>query len=67
MARGRRHLLAATRRGPAPGEEIGRRFRWLTAPRSTVVQPGTVHTGLTGDPDEDADRLLQRLVLSVEA
>ena len=36
--------------GPATGEGIGRRFRWLTAPRSTVVQPGPVHTGLTADP-----------------
>ncbi len=57
---------AATGAGPAAREEIGRRFRWLTAPRSTVVQPGPIHTGLTCDPDADADRLLQRLVLSVE-
>ena len=49
--------------GPAAGEDIGRRFRWLTAPRSTVVQPGPVHTGLTADPAADLDRLLQLLVL----
>ena len=49
--------------GPAAGEEIGRRFRWLTAPRSTVVQPGPVHTGLTADPGAELDRLLQLLVL----
>ena len=35
---------------PAAREEIGRRFRWLTAPRSTVVRAGPVHTGLTADP-----------------
>lgn len=52
--------------GPAAREDIGRRFRWLTAPRSTVVQPGPIHTGLTCDPDAEADRLLQVLVLSVE-
>ena len=51
--------------GPAGEEEIGRRFRWLTAPRSTVIQPGPVHTGLTNDPDADADRLLRVLVLPV--
>jgi hypothetical protein len=29
------------------------------------VQPGPVHTGLTGDPEAEADRLLQLLVLPV--
>jgi hypothetical protein len=52
-------------RGPASSEAIGRRFRWLTAPRSTVVQPGPVHTGLTSDPAAELDRLLRLLVLSV--
>ena len=51
--------------GPPAREDLGRRFRWLTAPRSTVVQPGPVHTGLTDDPDADADRLLRLLVLPV--
>jgi hypothetical protein len=48
---------------PAGQEDIGRRFRWLTAPRSTVVQPGPVHTGLTRDPEAEIDRLLRELVL----
>jgi hypothetical protein len=48
--------------GPAAGEEIGRRFRWLTAPRSTVVQPGPVHTGLTVEPAAELARLLTILV-----
>jgi hypothetical protein len=43
--------------------DIGRRFRWLTAPRSTVVQAGPVHTGLTRDPDAEIDSLLRSLVL----
>jgi hypothetical protein len=51
--------------GAAGLEDIGRRFRWLTAPRSTVVQPGPVHTGLTDDPDAEAERLLRLLVLPV--
>lgn len=38
------------------------RFGWLTAPRSTVVQPGPVHSGLTRDPAADLARLLERLV-----
>lgn len=48
--------------GEAGQQDIGRRFRWLTAPRSTVVQPGPVHTGLTRDPEAEADRLLRTLV-----
>jgi hypothetical protein len=48
--------------GQARDDEPGRRFRWLTAPRSTVVQPGPVHTGLTADPAAEADRLLELLV-----
>jgi hypothetical protein len=50
------------RAGQAGGDDAGRRFRWLTAPRSTVVQPGPVHTGLTSDPAADAERLLDLLV-----
>ncbi len=50
------------RAGQAEGEDPGRRFRWLTAPRSTVVQPGPIHTGLTEDADKEADRLLELLV-----
>jgi len=51
--------------GPAGEEDPGRRFRWLTAPRSTVVQPGPVHTGLTADPEAELERLLTLLVLPV--
>ncbi len=52
--------------GAAGREALGSRFRWLTAPRSTVIQPGPVHTGLTADPDAEADRLFRLLVLPVE-
>jgi hypothetical protein len=37
-------------------------FRWLTAPRSTVLQPGPVHGGVTGDPAGELERLTARLV-----
>ncbi|MPQ98562.1 DUF3037 domain-containing protein [Modestobacter sp. I12A-02628] len=58
---------ASAAAGAAGREVLGSRFRWLTAPRSTVVQPGRVHTGLTADPAAEADRLLQLLVLPVPA
>lgn len=48
--------------GPAGQTSLGQRFRWLTAPRSTVVQPGPVHAGLTADPAADLARLLDALV-----
>jgi hypothetical protein len=37
------------------------RFRWLTAPRSTVLQPGPVHSGLCADPASTLDRLATSL------
>jgi hypothetical protein len=62
-----REAAAAVRRtcqgeGPAADTSLGQRFRWLTAPRSTVVQAGPVHTGLSADPAADLDRLLGSLV-----
>lgn len=39
------------------------RFGILTAPRSTVVQPSPVHTGLTADPAATLDQLVRLLVL----
>lgn len=41
---------------------LGRRFGWLSAPRSTVVQPGPVHGGLTTDPAAELAALVDRLV-----
>ena len=38
------------------------RFHWLTAPASTIVQPSPVHTGLTGDPAGELERLFSELV-----
>nr|WP_223190639.1 DUF3037 domain-containing protein [Streptomyces sp. TRM68416] len=48
--------------GQAASDDAGRRFRWLIAPRSTIVQPGPVHTGLTTDPAAETERLLGLLV-----
>lgn len=50
----------------APGrpslDSCGHRFGWLAAPRSTVIQPGPVHGGLTPDPSRELERLLALLV-----
>lgn len=43
-------------------DSLGKRFGWIAAPRSTVVQPGPVHGGLTTDPVAELARLLDRLV-----
>ena len=48
--------------GAARDMKQGERFRWLTAPRSTVLQAGPVHTGLTADPSAELDRLVGLLV-----
>lgn len=65
----RRHLDALVRiaagdarAGPIAALEPSERFGWLTAPSSTVVQPGPVHTGLCDDPQRLLDRLYARLV-----
>jgi len=52
------------RGGTAAEQPIGTRFGFLMAPRSTVLQPGPVHGGITTDPAEQLDRLLDRLVSS---
>ncbi len=38
------------------------RWHWLTAPASTVVQPGPVHTGLCENPERCLDHLFATLV-----
>jgi hypothetical protein len=48
--------------GPAAATTISERFRWLAAPRSTVVHPGPIHSGITDDPAADLDRLLDSFV-----
>jgi len=38
------------------------RFRWLVAPRSTIIQPSEVHTGRTSDPAACLEHLMDRIV-----
>ncbi len=58
----RRVCRGGAEAGPARTEAQGARFRWLTAPRSTIVQPGPIHSGLTSDPAAELDRLAGSLV-----
>jgi hypothetical protein len=54
----------------AGGEEAGpigllpqrARFYWLTAPRSTIIQTSTVHTGLSTTPESALEHLLNTMV-----
>lgn len=36
---------------------LGERFHWITSPRSTIIQPSPVHTGVCDAPDALLDRL----------
>ncbi len=48
--------------GPIGKLSAGERFRWLTAPRSTVVQASAVHTGITADAEATLQNLMDKLV-----
>lgn len=54
-----------TGRGLPALETPGQRFGWLTASRSTVVQPGPRHGGVCADPAGELARLVARLVAPV--
>ena len=43
--------------------DLPSRFRWLTATRSTVIQPSKVHPGFCEDADLTLEKLHQSLVL----
>jgi Protein of unknown function (DUF3037) len=60
-------LIPAICRGGPDAGPIGMlppraRFRWLVSPRSTIIQPSPVHTGLTSDPAACLDHLMARMV-----
>ena len=38
------------------------RFHWLTSPRSTILQPSPVHSGLCSDPEKVLEDLLKKMV-----
>lgn len=57
---GERATAYGTRSGK---DDQSTRFGFLKAPRSTVLQPGPVHGGLTADPARQLEHLLGCLVL----
>jgi hypothetical protein len=48
--------------GPFAAMDQSKRFHWLTTPRSTLVQPGPLHAGITHDPQVTFDHLWRTLV-----
>ena len=50
--------------GPIARLSARERFRWLTAPRSTMLQTSPVHSGLCESPQATLEHLLQSLVIS---
>lgn len=57
-------LIAAgdPRGGPIAALPRSERFHWLVAPRSAIIQPSVVHTGICDEPEAALDDLLERLV-----
>lgn len=48
--------------GPIAALPQPERFHWLVAPRSTIIYAAPVHCGLTEDPAQQLERLMQQLV-----
>ena len=66
----RRHVEAVTRicsGDPKAGQIAAlskrERFHWLVAPRSTIVQVSSVHSGICISPETTLDELFRQLVL----
>jgi DUF3037 family protein len=67
----RKHLatIPAICRGGDEAGPIGKlpareRFRWLIAPRSTIIQASAAHTGRCGDPPALLEHLVETMVRS---
>ena len=48
--------------GPIAHLTPAERFHWLTAPRSTIIQPSPVHSGQCEDPAAELGRLMAEMV-----
>ena len=53
--------------GPIAELPLAGRFHWLVAPRSTMIQPSPVHSGLCADPEATLEHLAQSMVLLPES
>ena len=47
--------------GPIAALDVPERFRWVTSPSSTVIQPSDVHGGVTDDPETSLQELFEKL------
>jgi hypothetical protein len=62
------HAFDIICKGGTDGGTIGMmdmpgRFRWLTATRSTILQPSSVHPGFTSDAEVTLNKLFEELVV----
>ena len=48
--------------GPIAKLDAPERFRWVTSPSSTMIQPSEVHGGVTESPERSLTDLFDRLV-----
>lgn len=48
--------------GPIALLSAPERFHWITSPRSDVIQPSAVHSGLTTDPARELEHLFEAQV-----
>ena len=48
--------------GPIARLDAPERFRWVSSPSSTMIQPSEVHGGVTESPQQSLDDLFERLV-----
>ena len=54
--------LGGREAGPIGLLGMAERFHWLVSPRSTLVQPSPVHSGLCEDPEAELQHLLATMV-----
>jgi hypothetical protein len=59
-----RYVTAFREGGPIGALPQPERYRWLTVPSSTVIQPSKAHTGLAADPAATLGHLFATLVLA---
>jgi len=69
VAQAREHLEAVRRicegdsgAGPIAKLSQRERFHWITSPRSTIIQPSPIHTGVCDEPDGLLDRLARQFL-----
>jgi hypothetical protein len=58
----RRIVAGESDAGPIAEMAPPERFRWVTAPASTMIQPSEVHGGVTDSPERSLADLFERLV-----